>query len=55
VQAAQQAIAEEPAAIVGARQRRPVEQVDTGPLVLVETKKDLSQMKLPFELPGAGR
>jgi ribonuclease E len=55
VQAAQQAIAEEPATIVGARQRRPVEQVDTGPLVLVETKKDLSQMKLPFELPGAGR
>jgi ribonuclease E len=55
VQAAQQAIADEPAANVLPRQRRPVEQADAGPLVLVETKKDLSQMKLPFELPGAGR
>ena len=27
----------------------PVAAVDDGPLVLVETKKDLSQVKLPFE------
>jgi ribonuclease E len=26
--------------------------VDEGPLVLVETRKDLSQMKLPFEAAG---
>jgi len=31
------------------REIRPVEVVDEGPLVLVETKKDLSQFKLPFE------
>jgi hypothetical protein len=23
--------------------------VDTGPLILVETRKDISQIKLPFE------
>jgi len=27
--------------------------VDEGPLVLVETRKDLSQMKLPFETSTA--
>jgi hypothetical protein len=26
-------------------------QVDTGPLVLVETKRDLRNMSLPFEAP----
>ena len=31
------------------REPRPVVRVDEGPLVLVETRKDLSQYKLPFE------
>ena len=31
------------------REIPPVAAVDDGPLVLVETKKDLSQVKLPFE------
>jgi ribonuclease E len=31
------------------RERKPVVLVDEGPLVLVETRKDLSQLKLPFE------
>jgi ribonuclease E len=37
------------------REIRKVEPVDEGPLVLVETKKDLSQVRLPFETqtPGA--
>jgi ribonuclease E len=29
--------------------------VDEGPLVLVETRKDLSQLKLPFEQASTGR
>jgi ribonuclease E len=29
--------------------------VDEGPLVLVETRKDLSQMKLPFENAAEAR
>ena len=32
-----------------AARAKPVELVDEGPLVLVETRKDLSQFKLPFE------
>ena len=44
------AMAAEPAAIRLPREpRRPVLS-DDGPLVLVETKKDLSQLKLPFEV-----
>ena len=31
------------------REIPPVAAVDEGPLVLVETEKDLSQVKLPFE------
>ena len=31
------------------RERKPPVQLDDGPLVLVETRKDLSQIKLPFE------
>jgi ribonuclease E len=27
--------------------------IDEGPLVLVETRRDLSQVKLPFETPSA--
>ena len=36
------------------RQPRPPVVVDEGPLILVETRKDLSQMKLPFEQQQAG-
>ena len=42
-------IAAEPQPIRVPREPRPVVLVDDGPLVLVETRKDLSQMKLPFE------
>jgi ribonuclease E len=31
------------------RERKPPLVLDEGPLVLVETRKDLNQVKLPFE------
>jgi ribonuclease E len=31
------------------RERKPPIAIDEGPLVLVETRKDLSQVRLPFE------
>lgn len=46
---AQAAIAAQPAAVHVPRERKPVVVVDEGPLVLVETRKDLAQLKLPFE------
>lgn len=49
VAAAQAAIAAEPAAIHVPRQRKPLPPVDAGPLILVETARDLAQMRLPFE------
>lgn len=49
VAAAQAAMAAEPKPIHVPREPKPVVVADEGPLVLVETKKDLSQMKLPFE------
>ncbi|WP_395702976.1 ribonuclease E/G [Aquabacterium sp.] len=48
----QEAIAAEPRAVHVPRERRPATVIDTGPLVLVETRKDLSQLKLPFEAQG---
>ncbi|MBN8491483.1 MAG: ribonuclease E/G, partial [Burkholderiales bacterium] len=45
----QQAMANEPKPVHVPRQPRPRVVIDDGPLVLVETRKDLSQMKLPFE------
>ena len=45
----QQAMASEPKPVHVPRQPRPRVVIDDGPLVLVETRKDLSQMKLPFE------
>ena len=45
----QAAIAAEPKPVHVPRERPPVVVVDEGPLVLVETRKDLSQIKLPFE------
>jgi ribonuclease E len=49
VAAAQAAIAAEPQPVRVPRERPPVVVLDEGPLVLVETKKDLSQIKLPFD------
>jgi ribonuclease E len=49
IEAAQAAMAEAAAPIRVPRDIPPVAAVDDGPLVLVETKKDLSQVKLPFE------
>ncbi len=49
---AQAAIASEPKPIHVPRERAPVVVSDDGPLVLVETKRDLGDMKLPFENPA---
>ncbi len=49
IAAAKAAIAAEPAAAPLGREPAPVVVVDEGPLVLVETRKDLNQIKLPFE------
>ena len=48
----QAAIAAEPKPVHVPRERKPVVVVDEGPLVLVETRKDLSQVTLPFEHQG---
>ena len=49
IRAVQAAMAAEPAPAHVPRERKPAAVVDEGPLVLVETRKDLSQIKLPFE------
>ena len=49
VRAVQAAIAATPQAIRVPREIKPVVLEDHGPLVLVETRKDLSQLKLPFD------
>ena len=53
VRTAQEAIANEPQPIRVPREPKPVVAIDEGPLVLVETRKDLSQFKLPFDTPQA--
>jgi ribonuclease E len=55
IRAVQAAMAAEPAPARVPREPRRHVLVDDGPLVLVETRKDLSQLKLPFEQqqPGA--
>ncbi len=45
----QAAIAAEPKPVHVPRERPPLVVVDEGPLILVETRKDLGQMKMPFE------
>ena len=45
----QAAIAAEPKPVHVPRERPPVVQVDQGPLILVETRRDLRSMPLPFE------
>ena len=49
ISAVRAALAAEPPALRVAREPRRHVLVDDGPLVLVETRKDLSQLKLPFE------
>jgi ribonuclease E len=48
----QAAIAAEPRPIHVPREPKPVQVIDEGPLVLVETRKDLRNMPLPFETPS---
>jgi ribonuclease E len=45
----QAAIAAEPRPIHVPRERAPAVVLDEGPLILVETRKDLSQVKMPFD------
>ena len=49
IRVVQEAMAAEPKPMHVPRERKPIAVVDEGPLVLVETRKDLSQIKLPFE------
>ena len=49
IRAAQEAIANEPKAVHVPRERKPPVQPDEGPLILVETRKDLKDVVLPFE------
>ncbi|GGH67343.1 hypothetical protein GCM10010975_37060 [Comamonas phosphati] len=51
----QAAIAAEPKPVHIPRERPPVVVLDEGPLVLVETRKDLSRMQLPFEQAAAAQ
>jgi ribonuclease E len=48
VAAVQAAIAAEPQPIRVPRERPPAVVLDEGPLVLVETRKDLKQLNVPF-------
>jgi ribonuclease E len=52
IASAQAAIAAEPQPIRVPRERPPVVVVDEGPLVLVETRRDLRDLQLPFEQEG---
>jgi ribonuclease E len=52
VAAVQAAMAAEPRPVHVPREPRPPVVIDEGPLVLVETRKDLSQVRLPFEAPN---
>jgi ribonuclease E len=49
IRAARDAMASEPKPIHVPREPKPRAAPDDGPLVLVETKKDLSQVRLPFD------
>ena len=53
IRAVQADMAREPKPAHVPRERKPVQNVDEGPLVLVETRKDLSQFKLPFDVAQA--
>ena len=49
IRAAQDAIAAEPQPARVPRERPPLVVADEGPLVLVETRKDLNELTLPFD------
>jgi ribonuclease E len=51
IRAVQEAMANEPKPVHVPREIKPPVVVDEGPLVLVETRKDLAQVKLPFDTP----
>ena len=53
IRAVQAAMAAEPVPARVLRERKPASAVDQGPLVLVETRKDLSKITLPFERAAA--
>jgi ribonuclease E len=53
VRAVQEAIAAAPVPERQPRAPRPVVVVDEGPLILVETRRDLASVQLPFETPSA--
>ena len=55
VAAVQQAIAAEVPAPHVPRPRPPLPALDTGPLVLVETRQDLRQLAMPFDPPSQSR
>jgi ribonuclease E len=55
IRAVQAAMAAEPKPAHVPRERKPLERIDEGPLVLVETRKDLTQFKLPFETAQASQ
>jgi ribonuclease E len=48
----QAAIAAEPRPVHVPRERPPTVVIDEGPLILVETRKDLRQMSMPFDPPA---
>jgi ribonuclease E len=50
IRTVQEEMAREPEPVHVPRERPPAARIDDGPLVLVETRKDLSQIKLPFEV-----
>lgn len=54
VAAVQAAIAAEPKPVHVPRVRPPVPVLDEGPLVLVETRRDLRELTLPFETTKTG-
>ena len=49
IAAAQAAITAEPQPVRAPRERPPSVALDDGPLILVETRRDLREMTLPFE------
>lgn len=53
IAAAQAAIAAEPKPVHVPRERPPVVVAEEGPLVLVETRRDLREVALPFEQNGS--
>jgi ribonuclease E len=55
IRAVQEAMAREPQPAHVPRERKPPVRVDEGPLVLVETRKDLSQITLPFDNATQGQ